>query len=77
MDTAAYKKAYLLKPYTYEKDYARTESAEEGKKLFYLLREAYKRSQTPIEIIPSFPQKEERVEHFLSLLRDMEGIRIP
>ena len=77
MDSAAYKKVFLLEPFSYEADYARVESVEERDALFELLQEAYKRSNVPIEIVPSFPTKEERIAYFLEYLEKNEGIRIP
>jgi predicted ATPase len=77
MDTAEYKKIFLLEPFKYEVDYARVESIEERDALFELLQEAYKRSNVPIEIIPSFPTKVERIAYFLEYLDKKEGIRIP
>lgn len=77
MDSAKYKKVFLLEPFVYEADYARVESIEERDALFKLLQEAYKRSHMPIEIVPAFPTKEERIAYFLEYLEEKEGIRIP
>ncbi len=77
MNTASYKKVFLLEPFKYEEDYARTESLEERDALFTLLKEAYERSKTPIVIVPAFPTKAERVAHFFNYLEEKEGIRIP
>lgn len=77
MDRTEYKKVFLLEPFKYEADYARTESLEERDTIFELLKEAYTRSKSPIEIIPSFPTKQERIAYFFEYLRDSEEIRIP
>ena len=77
MDTSFYKKIFLLEPFKYEADYARTESLEERDLLFDLLKEAYIRSKSSIKIVPIFPTKEERVAYFIEYLRDKEGIQIP
>ncbi|MCA9363696.1 AAA family ATPase [Candidatus Kaiserbacteria bacterium] len=77
MDTAEYKKIFLLEPFEYEKDYARIETKEEQDRLFHLLEKAYERSNSAIEIIPTFPTKQERIEYFLNYLRDVEGISQP
>ena len=77
MDAAEYRKVFLLQPYDYELDYARTESREEQEQLLELLYEAYTRSNTPIEIVPSFPTKEERIAYFFEYLRNKEGISVP
>ena len=77
MDKAQYQKVFILEPFKYEKDYARTETVEERDRLFGLLQEAYGRSGVPIEIIPAFPTKEERIAYFLDYLRNEEGISIP
>lgn len=77
MDNVFYKRVFLLEPYKYEKDYARVETVEERDKLFGLLHEGYKRSGVPIEVVPAFPTKQERIEYFLDLLIDKEGISIP
>ena len=75
MDGAVYKKVFLLEPFKYEADYARTESLEERDLLFDLLKEAYTRSKSNIEIVPTFPTKEERIAYFFNYLRDNTGIR--
>lgn len=67
---ADYRKIYLLQPYSYEKDYARTESEPEQERLFTLLKEAYTDSHNHIEVIPPFPTKEERIEYFLNLVKN-------
>lgn len=77
MDTAIYKKIFLLEPFKYEADYARTESLEERDLLFELLKEAYTRSKSIIEIVPTFPTKAERIAYFIEYLRDKEGIPTP
>lgn len=77
MDTAEYKKVFLLEPYKYEEDYARTESIEERDRLFELLRSGYERSNSIIEVIPAFPMKEERIAYFFDYLRNNEGIQVP
>ena len=74
MDTAEYKKVFLLEPFKYEEDYARVESIEERDKLFHLLKEGYERSGVPIEVVPAFPTKEERIAYFFDCLRNNEGI---
>lgn len=76
MDSAEYKKVFLLEPFTYEADYARTESLEQRDTLFNLLEEAYLRSHSSIVIVPSFPTKEERIAYFFEYLEKNEGIRI-
>ena len=76
MRNVIYKKVFLLEPFTYEKDYARVESEEECERLFHLLQEAYQRSNTPMEIIPAFPTKEERIQYFFNYLEREEGITI-
>lgn len=77
INKAQYKKVFLLEPFAYEKDYARTESAEEVAKLFELLQEAYECSGCEVALIPSFPTKEERIRYFLDYLAQEEGITIP
>ena len=77
MDASEYKKVFLLEPFKYEKDYARTESILERDKLFHLLKEAYERTGVSVEIIPAFPEKQERIDYFLNLLREQENIKIP
>jgi len=77
IDNVFYKKVFLLEPFKYEQDYARVESLEQRDKLFDLLKEAYEKSNTPIEVVPAFPAKEERIAYFLDLLRNREGINIP
>lgn len=77
MDAAEYKKVFLLEPFKYEADYARTESLEEQDKLFHLLKEAYERSGVPVEVVPAFPTKEERIAYFFDHLRNKEGIEVP
>ncbi len=77
MDAAEYKKVFLLEPFKYESDYARTESKEEQDVLFDLLKKAYERSKSKIEIIPAFSTKHERIAYFLDYLREKEGIPIP
>jgi len=76
MDTAEYEKVFLLEPFKFEEDYARVESIEEQDKLFHLLKEGYERSGVPIEIVPAFPTKEERIAYFFDYLRNEEGIQI-
>ena len=68
MNQAEYQQVFLLEPFSFEEDYARTESAHEAERLFDLLKEAYQKSQTPLTIIPCFPTKEERIEYFFNLL---------
>ena len=75
MDSAEYKKVFLLEPFFYEHDYARTESEEEMNRLFILLKNAYVRSNTPLEIVPSFQTPEERIAHFCNYLTHFEGIQ--
>lgn len=75
MSDAKYKKVFLLEPFKYEEDYARVESEEDRDTLSNLLREAYKKSSIPVEVIPPFETKEERIVHFLNYLRDIEGIQ--
>jgi predicted ATPase len=77
MDVAEYKKVFLLEPFKYEDDYARTESIEEQEQLFGLLQEAYGRSRAPLAIVPVFPTKEERIAYFLDVLETKEEIKIP
>ncbi len=77
MDNAFYKKVFLLEPFKYEADYARTESLEERDALFTLLSEAYEQSKTLLEIVPAFPTKQERVAYFFDYLRKNEGIHVP
>ncbi len=77
MDNTKYKKAFLLEPFKYEEDYARTESREEQEQLFALLHEAYRRAGVPVEVVPTFPTKQERIDHFFNYLRTKENIPIP
>lgn len=62
-----YKKVFILEPLKFEQDYARTESDEEAKKLFILLKEAYERNGDDVEVVPVLP-KAERAEYVLEIL---------
>ncbi len=74
MDGAEYKKVFLLEPFAYEEDYARTESSAQRDELFGLLREAYERSHVPVVTVPAFVTKEERIDYLFQYLRDVEGL---
>ena len=77
MLAATYRKVFLLEPFGYKRDYARTESLEEQDQLFHLLHDVYIRSGVTVEIIPAFPTKEERITYFLSYLAEKDQVNIP
>ncbi|TAK95328.1 hypothetical protein EPO05_04535 [Patescibacteria group bacterium] len=64
---SAYKKVFLLKPLPYKKDYARTESQQEQKKIHSLLRKAYREQGCEIVEITS-TNKERRLKTVLANL---------
>jgi predicted ATPase len=68
MQNCYYKKVFLLDPFEYKIDYARTETKEEQLKLHGLLEDSYKKIGAEIIKIPKMPTKEERSELLLKYL---------
>ncbi len=63
-----YKKIFLFEPLPYEKDYARTESEEEQKKLHFLLLQTYKQLGFSVEVVPKMKSPDERLNFILANL---------
>jgi len=63
-----YKKVFLLEPYDYKLDYARTETKEEQLKLHEYLEESYKKIGAEIIKVPRMAVKIERAEFVLKNL---------
>jgi len=63
-----YKKVFLFELLPYEKDYARTESAEEQSRLHELLEKSYKKLNSPIIKVPKMNSKEDRLAFVLKNL---------
>ena len=63
-----YKKVFLFDILPYEKDYARTESEEEQKKLQGLLEKSYKKIDCPIIKVRKMDSKESRLDFILKNL---------
>jgi predicted ATPase len=68
MNNCYYKKVFLLEPYDYDKDYARTETKEEQLKLHEYLEESYKKIGAEIIKVPRMAAKIGRVEFVLKNL---------
>ncbi len=62
-----YKKVFLLDILEYEKDYARTETAEEQVKIHNLLEESYRKTNADIVKVPVMPPSE-RLDFILNNL---------
>jgi len=68
MKGSRYRKVFLLEMYGYKKDYARTESAEQAKKIHDLLKQAYEELGIPVVEVPNAKQVEKKAEFILQHL---------
>ncbi|MCD4694403.1 ATP-binding protein [bacterium] len=65
---SSYKKIFLFDLLPYKKDYARTESEEDQKKIQELLEQTYKKLNIPVVNVPKMSSKEERLVFILNNL---------
>ena len=65
-----YKKIFLLEYFPWQKDYARTETAEEQIRLHQLLKEVYQNLNVPLIEVPALPkaEKAKRLDYILDNL---------
>ncbi|MCK4539550.1 ATP-binding protein [Candidatus Parcubacteria bacterium] len=63
-----YKKVFLFELLPYKKDYARTESEKQQKKLQVLLEKSYKKFNSPLVKVPKMNSKKDRLAFILDNL---------
>lgn len=69
INNCSYKKVFLLDFFDYKKDYARTETKEQQIQIHNLLKESYKKIDTPIIEVPKMRTKADRLTFILNNLR--------
>ena len=68
IEKSNYKKIFLFDLLPYKKDYARTESEEEQKKIQELLEQTYRKLGVPVLVVPAMDSKEDRLVFILNNL---------
>ena len=67
-ENSTYKKIFLLEPFEYKKDYARTETKEQQLEIHNLLKRAYEKTKISMDILPTMKEKTDRLKYVLKNL---------